>query len=186
MTAIRKRRWLVVIVAIVVVAGVVGFVVFREDPPRLVILKQEQVNGEKRVVFRLDAPKHTGAVLDRMSTVVLSTGKQRRPVLQVGGALHQIMQVPPDFFLSPPLVVEAGESAEFSVSSPVDDVWRLSCKISLREARTEILLSRVVSCWDEKSLAPLRTTFDDESTTRLVESDPITNAVPRTADAPAR
>jgi len=42
MTTTRNRRWILAIVAIVVVAGVLGFVAFREDPkdvPRLVILR---------------------------------------------------------------------------------------------------------------------------------------------------
>jgi len=54
MTAIRKRRWLLAVLAVVLVAGVARFVVFREGPkevPRLVVLGQKQVNGQKVVVF---------------------------------------------------------------------------------------------------------------------------------------
>lgn len=124
MTAIGKQRCLLIIVAVVAVTSVMGSVLFREDPPRLVLLRSEQVNGQKRVMFRLDAPRHGQAILDRMSTVDVSTGKRRRPMLQVGGALHQTVQWPRQsaFFLNPPLVVEAGQSAEFSVSFPVGDI----------------------------------------------------------------
>jgi hypothetical protein len=189
-----KRRWKLAIVAIgVVVAAVLGFVVFREDPedvPRLVVLRQEQVNGEMRVVFRFDAPKHRRAVLLAMSTVDVSTGKECRPVLQVGGALHEIEELPVFIrpkgrsTLNPPLLVEPRKSAEFSVSSPLYDVWRLSCHIGLKERLSERFWKRVVWCWKDEWLAPLASIFSNDYGGEFLDSDLITNAVPPAADAP--
>jgi len=188
-----KRRWLLAIVAIVVVVGVVGFVVFRGDPkedlPRLVVLRQEQVYGQKVVVFRFDAPRHRVAELVTMSTVDPSTGEERKPMLMQGVGdnrreIHEV-QTPQgkQFSVRRPLGAGAGQSTEFSVFPPLDDVWRLQCGVAIEATGAKLRLERLKSCWREKSFAPLHwTTFFTSAGT--IESEPITNAVPRAADAP--
>ena len=122
-----------------------------------------------------------------MSALDVSPGMRRRPVLQVGGALHGIEEPPVGrgrFTLNPPLFVEPRKSAEFSVSSPVYDVWRLSCHIGLKEKLSERFWKRVVWCWKDKWLTPLASIFSNDYGGEFLDSDLITNAVPRTADAP--
>ena len=197
MTTVRKRRWLLAIVAVGVVAGLVGFVVFREDPkdvPRLVFLRQEQVTKGYEVpffvvVFRFDAPKHTGARLQQVITRNPSTGEERRLVgvgLGGGRTRYKVWDqptLPPGAVINhPQLEVEAGQSTEFSVVRPVDDVWRLRCHFARDDTGIRSLPTRLRRCWLQKSCAPLLWKFSRPS--EIIESGFITNAVPGTAENP--
>ncbi len=175
MTAIRKRRWILAIAAVAVVTGVAVFVVSLEDPkdvPRLVVLRQEQVNGEKRVVFRFDAPEHKAATLQWLMTESPVTGTVREPEVAEWGTDESA-------------IVEAGESRGFSFATPSDDAWRLRCRVVLGNQRSVSLQQRVKACWRIKSFAPLRLKrFLPSEEEVTIESEVLTNAVPPTADAP--
>jgi len=165
----RKRRWLLGVVA--VGAGVAGFVFFREYPkdvPRLVVLRQEQVDGQKVVVFRFDAPKHRGAMF--------------AAAIQNPSTWNEGLMEPADGIA--PGYVKAGQSTEFRIPAPRYDVWRLCCAVAYEKPVPTAVLERVMLCWRRKSFAPLRWhTFSSEF---YVQSEPITNALPKTADAPAK
>ena len=201
MTTAHKRRWLLLILAIVVVAGVVGFIVFRENPkdvPRLVVLRQEQVTKGYEVpffvvVFRFDAPKHTGARLQQVITLNPSTGEERRLVgvgLGGGRTRYKVWDqptLPPGVLLNhPQLEVEAGQSTEFSVVRPVDDAWRLRVHFARGYTGITSLPRWVLSCWQRKSLAPMYWRMSVSGPSEIIDSELITNAVPRTAEAPAQ
>jgi len=175
MTAIRKRRWILAIVAIVLVVGVVASsmisAVLRNDPkdvPRLVMLRQEQENGQKVVVFRFDAPKHKAAGLGKVRMQNPFTGTETE--IKVLGRSFEP-------------VVRAGESDEIRVVPPVDDVWRLRCEVHVEDTRMDhVVVWRMRRCWGRNSFFPLwEKTFHQRVT---LESELITNGVPPTADAP--
>jgi len=176
MTTTRKRRWTLAIVAMMVVLGVVGFFVLREarkNVPRLVVLRQEQANGQNMVVFRFDAPKRKRAALFWMVTQSESTKGERKPVWGKGGTALGI--------------VEAGQSKEFSVMRPSDGVWRLRCGVACDNTGVADALARLKSCFGQRSLRPLRSgTFRSLGSTVTIGSDLITNPVPPTADAPTK
>ena len=168
-----KRRWLLAIVTLVVVAGVVGFVLLRNDPkddlPRLGILRQEHQNGQKVVVFRLEARKRRALTSVDLTTLSPSTGSER--------AIEPA-------WTNDVSVLERG-STEIRVIPPVDEVWRLRCYVEVVDEGMKKVVERLKLCWSWKSLEGLfwQGRF---STTVVVESELITNTVPRTADTPAR
>jgi hypothetical protein len=166
-----KRRWLLAAVAVGVMAVAVWFASFRENPkddlPRLVVLRREQVNGRKVVVFRIDAPPHRKVTPNAMSTLNAFTGEKRAA-----------------FFPTQYMSARAGHPEEFWVVAPVDDVWRFRCEVVVESPSpsAEDVVERVKGCWRLRSFAPLRLkTFESMQT---LESEPVTNAVPRTAEAP--
>lgn len=126
-----ERRWRLAIVSAIALPLVVfvGITLLlpvedpKDDAPRLVVLRQEQVNGQKMVVFRLDAPKHSTVLLTAMGTLNPSTGEKRRPVAvwqdgirhDIRGGAHSA-----GFNVFPPVQVEAGRSREFFVLRPPD------------------------------------------------------------------
>jgi len=193
MTAIRKHRWVLRIVGILVLAVVVGVVVFREDlkdVPRLVIVGEEHANGQKWVLFRLDAPKHKSVGLVTMSMVSLATGTERRPMLRgVGGFYYEVhdVQTPQGrkLLLGPTIEAEAGQSTGFSVLAPVGEVRQLRCEAALMStSMMRGVATRLKRCWQTKSLAPLSSLVTLRR--EMIGSNLITNAMPRTADAPAK
>lgn len=188
-----KRRWLLAAVAVGVVAAAIGFVFLPEDPeddlPRLVILRREKEYKQEAVLFRFDAPRHRRAWIVEMSTQNPSTGPDRKAMLQVAGHTPDVdcpVIALGEFAVKPPLGVKATQSTEFGILPPVDGVWRLRCQVVLRPvSRLKSLWIRVRFFWQTKSLDALRwpmrlgpTTFVD------IESDLITNALPKAADAP--
>ena len=179
-----KRRWRLAIVAIVAVA-VAGFVIFRKDPkdvPRLVVLGQKQVNGQKVVVFRFDAPKRTTAVLTTMWTMNPSTGKHRHAVSE-----SQAPQATTVVSRRASVVAAAGQSTLFHVLTPPDDVWRLLCEVMVEEKGISTVLVRVKGCWQLKSLAPLgEKNVDFWSAGSFIGSELITNAIPATTETPTK
>ncbi len=200
MTTIRKRRWLLAFVALAAVAVAAGFAVFREEPkddlPRLVVLGQEQVTKGYEVpffvvLFRFEAPKHTGAGLQQVITQSPSTGEERGLVgvgLGGGRVRYEVFDQPsPPSGVAmhyPPLRVEAGQSTEFSVVRPVDDVWRLRCHFARDYSGVRSLPTRVRWCLLKLSFAPL---FWKLSGPREeIESELITNAIPPAADVPSK
>ena len=160
-----KRQWTMAIVATVVVVGVVGFVVLRENPkdvPRLNILRQAQVNGQNAVIFRLDAPKHKAMEFGNVTT--------RKPSAETGR--EAVCDGPPGNY------VEAGKSMMFSVISPLDAVWRVRCEVNLEDRGMKDAVKRLKLCWRAKSFGPLLWRDHRFFTLGVVESDAITNAVP--------
>lgn len=205
----RKRRWLLAVAAIGLVAVGLGIALPRGDPkydpPRLVVVKQVEPNGRKVVVFRLDAPKQAAASPLTMSTASPSTSEERKPALQaVGRSPFQFMEVQTpqgtDFFLSPPIVVGAGGSLGFSVLPPDDAVWRLRCNVPwprdddyttdwantgfLRAvwnaARQRWRESSANSWWQRSPVVPVR--WKAIPVFGIIESELITNAVPTAAE----
>ena len=182
-----RRRRVLAIGAIVVLAGLVDFVVFREDPkddvPRLAILRQEHTNGQRVVVFRLDALKHRRATLTKLSTQNLSTGEERPPMLLQGvgeilpGVHEEYTGQGTAFFLGHQLETRGGQSKEFWVIAPVDAVWRLQGSVAFEDRRIRSVLVRLKWSWQEKSLAPIR--WPVWLSVKGFESEPITNAVPQ-------
>ncbi len=182
-----KRRWILAIAAIVVVA-VVGFVVFREAPkddlPRLVVLGQEERNGQKVVAFRFEAPKHSKAALTLMFSMSLSTRDKPQPLSVWPGGIGDFRAgEQKQFVIVRGMLLEAGQSNDFVGQSPVDDVWRIRCQVCVEKGvgSWKDMWDRVRLCWRYKTLSALVqkgfTSWVD------VESEPITNSVPRTADA---
>ena len=194
MTTTRKRRWTLAIVAMMVVLGVVGFFVLREarkNVPRLVVLRQEQANGQNMVVFRFDAPKRRKAYLRTMSALDVSTGMLRRPVYLASDPFQDlfVLQAPQgasDFTLRPPPEVEAGQSKELHVLPPADGQWRLRCGATSEDTGIRSLPIRVRQCWANKSLAPLRRRSFRVFLSEIIESELITNAVPIATETPTR
>jgi hypothetical protein len=159
-----KSRWLLGTVAVGVVAVGIGFVFFREAPkddlPRLVVLSKETTNGQRVVVFRFDVPKHKKSLWGKTRTQNPSTGMERDVVWSTARQFW-------------------GANA-FGVTPPVDDVWRLRCEVALEDTGIKGVLARVQGCWREKSFAPLRRDpFIPSGRVEVLESDLITNAVPR-------
>lgn len=192
-----KRRWILAIIAIVVVAGGVVFVAFREEPkddsPRLVVVRQQQVNGQNEVAFRLDAHKHIRTWVVTMAKQNPFTGEGHKPMLHVAGNTNYAIserntqhngQQRRDFVVEPPLAVEAGRSKEFKIIAPPDEVWRLHCDVVVECPVTTALPEQVRWCWKYKSLRPLG--WGVPGSMEIVDSELITNAVARSADAPAR
>jgi hypothetical protein len=180
-----KRSWLQVLVAIVLAAAGVGVAIVREDPlddsPRLVIVRQEQQQGQEVVVFRFHAPKHRKAYLKTMFTQNPSTRVERRPV-GVGGIPRPAIRQRPwgpweqRLVLNPPLMAEAGQSTEFSVLPPPDDVWRLRGDVAFKDTGVKGIVTRLRACWRNQSLAPLR--WDIFTLPHTVQSDLLINAMP--------
>ena len=185
MTTTRRRRWLLAAVAIVVVAAVVGFVIIREDPkdvPRLVFLRQEQQNGEQRVVFRFDAPKRRCAILSTIATVDLATGVERGPrVVSVYVSSEKESPAETGFRPDRPVMATAGQSVPFWVPPPPDEVWRLRCSVWVGHRSLSDVTARVKWCWQRKSLTPMwRVAWCAWGS---IESEPFSNAIPATPDA---
>jgi hypothetical protein len=147
------------------VAAGLGFSLFRGksmvDLPRLTIVRQEQVNGQNGVIFRIHAPKYKGVELRKVTTQNSSTGMEREPVTDA---------IPGNF-------LEAGKSTMFSVIAPVDDVWRVRYEVALEDTGMKEALQRLKLCWRVKSFGPLRWQYHF-FTSGIVESEPITNGVP--------
>jgi hypothetical protein len=185
-----KRRWLVVIVAVGLVAGVVGFEVFREDPeaypPRLVFLRQVEKDGQRVAVFRFDAPERKDVAVATVCTQNLATGKDSDLVrfFDLSVLNLDLRHFSLRYGYSPWLEVKAGQSKEFGVAAAPEQVWRLRCLFLLRDTRIRELRLLLGECWDTKSLRPLGQKKYFLSGT--LESDLITNTVPRTAETPTK
>jgi hypothetical protein len=175
MTTTRRRRWLLAAVAVGVVAGVVAFVVLRGDPrddsPRLAFLNYEYTNGQSVAVFRFGAPKRRMAILRQVlgvSTQNLSTGRERKAIFPMGFPVF--------------VIVEAGRSTEFGIIRPPDEVWRLRCHVVVKDTSLKAVLGRVKVCWQTKSFAVFHSNpYLLERP--VLESEPITNALPSAADS---
>ncbi len=185
MTPTRTRRWLRAVVALSVVTVVVGFVVFREDPkdvPRLVILEKKDLGGSQHVYFRLDAPRSQDVLLFGMHTLNPATKVRRKPMLEgVEGAPDEILLLaqPPESTAPPVFKMKAGQSVEFRVAPPVDNVWRLRCDVLTEASGVRGVLTRLRMCWQRRSLTPLWRSNTQVEYWGLVESEPITNTPSR-------
>lgn len=159
----------------------------RDDLPRLVLVKREDFSSKKPVVFRLEAPKHRRVQLATMSTVVPATGKERRPLdVSTGDTLCSVTEVPTPqgtlFWVGGAIEAEAGQSREFRVLPPPDDVWQLRCQVALGSTGVQAVLRRLELAWMTKSLWPLRGKFSDAW--GVILSPPITNSAPPSAEMP--
>ena len=121
-----------------------------------------------------------------------STGEERRLVgvgLGGGRTRYQVLDqpIPPGTAIGyPQLEAEAGQSTDFSVVRPVEEVWRLRIHFARRYTGITSLPRRVLSCWQRRSLAPMYWRMSVSGPSEIIDSDLITNAVQRTAEAPAR
>ena len=170
-----KRRWTLAIVAIVVVAGVVGLIVFREDPKqlgrllivsqeaglsnRVVRLRFEPLNNKQTMIGLLRLRDGTGAVLDFRPEEI---GPRKWGVLT--------------------------NSFEVSVMLPssIAAGWFVEASLWERTEGFRMVLTRAKLCLQFRSLRPWRETKVSHHRIGWVKSGPITNVVPHTADAPAR
>ncbi len=178
MTATRNRRWILAIVASVVAT----VVLLRNDAehslPRLVILKEQHLGREQYTCFQLDASKRRGVSVFGVCTVNPSSGEERI-AMPLRNDIVPLHGMPISVFAQ--MEVAAGQSTEMKVIAPDDNVWRLRCYVFLEKRDIGTMLTRVRLCWGSKSLAFLRWK-DWCRPGMIVESEPITNAVPRTQE----
>jgi len=184
MTPIRKRRWLLALVAVWLVATVAGVVLLRDHAehglPRVVILKKKHLGRERYTYSQLDAPKNRGVSVFGVYTVNPSSGEERR-TMPPRKDIVPLGRMPINVLAQ--LEVPAGQSKEMNVIPPDDNVWRLRCYVYLEKRDIETVLTRVRLCWRSKSLAFLRWK-DWCKPGMIVESEPITNTVPRAPENP--
>ena len=179
-----KRRWLLATIASVTVAVVVGVVLLRNDAehslPRLVILTKQHLGREQYTCFQLDALKRRGVSVFGVCTVNPSSGEERR-AMPLRNDIVPLHGMPISVLAQ--MEVAAGQSKEMKVIPPDDNVWRLRCYVYLEKRDIETVLTRVRLCWRSKSLAFLRWK-DWCKPGMIVESEPITNTVPRAPENP--
>jgi len=81
--------------------------------------------------------------------------------------------------------MENGWITQFSIEPPKDAIWCVEMPVCVRNVGFHRLASYVRIVWQTKSFPTLRS-IDRFRIIGTVQSEPITNAVPRTADAPAK
>ena len=184
-----KRRWLLAIVATVVVAAVVGLVVLREprkgDLGRLSFSGFSEFENKRVAWFRYEVPKWQVALTnandsiqamnDTLVDMRVRCGPDLRQELPsvVGAPMERVRQ----------LHTENGWITSFSIEPPKDGIWCLEMPVCVRNVGFHRLASYVRIVWQTKSFPTLRS-IHPFRIIGTVRSELITNAVPRTADAP--
>jgi len=189
MTAIRKRRWILAIIAIVVAAGVVGFVVLREprkgDLGRLSFSGFSEFENKRVARFRYEVPKWQVALTNGNDSIAAMDATLVTMRIRCGPDLRQespsVVGAPMERVRH--LHMENGWITQFSIEPPEDEIWRLEMPVCVRNVGFHRLASYVRILWHTKSFPTLRS-IDRFRIIGTVRSELITNAVPRTADAP--
>jgi hypothetical protein len=200
-----KRRWALAIGAVVLLLLLLllggALVQQPKDAPRPAVERCFSLNGRPVVSLRLHAPRRRAmrVVLvgakeveperDRQSVVWVRSDSQHLRVLQGLVPIVQMSsgQIPPS-----PLTVKAGTSLQYDVLwsaslelSSTTGMWRLAVLSEVENRGIRGWNKRLGLCWKGRTLRPLldRWAFADIA---LLLTEPITNAVPRTLDAPGR
>ena len=197
-----KGRWTLAIVAafLLFMLLVVGALMPEpQDAPRVTSQSCSYQNGSPVFSLRLQAPRRRAMRLilvgakgveperDRQSVVWVRSDSQHQRVLQGLVPIVQMSsgQIPPS-----PLTVKAGTSLQYDVLwsaslelSSTTGMWRLAVLSEVENRGIRGWNKRLGLCWKGRTLRPLldRWAFAD---TALLFTEPITNALPRTADAP--
>jgi len=183
-----KRRWLLAIVATVVVAAVVGLVVLREprkgDLGRLSLTGLYEFENKRVAWFRYEVPKWQVALTNAtdsieamdatLVTMRIRCGPDLRQELPsvVGAPMERVRQ----------FHVENGWITQFSIEPPKDEIWCVEMPVCVRNVGFHRLASYVRILWQTKSFPTLRS-IHPFRIIGTVRSEVITNTVPRTADA---
>ncbi len=185
-----KRRWFLAFVALAAVAGVVvGFIVLRE--PRKGDLGRLSFSGfwgegSNRVAwFRYEVPKWQVALTNNLDSIAAmdatlvcmrirpgSNLKQEPPLLESMGRVRQVTR-------------DNGWITQLSIEPPKDEIWWLEMPVCVRNLGFHRLASYVRILWRTKSFPTLRS-IGQFRIIGTVRSEPITNAIPSTADAPTK
>lgn len=198
-----KRRWVLAVgAAVLLLMLLVGGSLMQEpkDAPRLTVLGSSYRNGRPVVSLQFEAPR-------RRAMHVMGIGVQEAEREHDG---QSVIWFPIDHsFLSqedssirmrmhlaqPALTVKGGTSVQCdvdgtlvpdTVSAPV--MWQLAVRVGVEDRGIPAWKKRIGLCWQGKTLSFLsprlpRWAFAD---TVVLYTEPLTNAVPRTADAPTR
>jgi len=191
MTAIRKRRWLLAIVAIAVVAGVVVFVVLREprkgDLGRLSFSGFSEEQNKRVARFRYEVPKWQVVLTNANDSIAAMDATLVTMRIRCGPDLRQEL---PSVVGAPMervrhLHMENGWITQFSIEPPKDEIWCLEMPVCVRNVGFHRLASYVRIVWQTKGFPTLRT-IHRFRIIGTVQSELITNAVPQSAETPAR
>ena len=171
---IPKHRILPFLFALILLGGLAVSLLLlgeepREDVGRLVVFRTSETNGQRVIVFRLDAPKHRRLIVwnggisdgrnglfqhDRMHGVVWSGPHSRGKIVEAQGSIYLRVIAPEDLA-----------------------VWRFTVLALLEERNLRGISKRIQDCWNSKSFNPLKRQvipWSDEQ--RLLDTeDPITN-----------
>ncbi len=184
------RQWFVGAI-VIALACVVGLVLLlgtsKAHVPRLAVVKTAHTGGRELVTFRLDAPTSVGVFVtgswfkdfrrpEKSRVVALLAPSPRPSLLQAGQGTEHGAQGD-----APWLSIGAGESREFCVVAPDERVWQLILRTLEQPTGLEALKARARLVWRTKS--PSFWKVDPMSRMAWLESDVITNAAPRAADA---
>jgi len=198
MTAIRKRRWLLAIVAVVLLLVVLlGGPLLRkrpEDAPGVTVQGWAIKNFRPVLSLRFDAPRQRAlqVLMVSVTNVVPEHSGESVVVLPIGG-VHRMGSA---LLVNPPLTVDAGTSAQYEVDGLSPHLapalvsgtgigrYRLTVLVSVESHGMAGWRHRLALCWRFKTLKPLFGGPGSEPV--LLYSRLITNAVPRTGDTPAR
>jgi len=188
MTTAHRRRWMVAIVAVGVVAAVVGFIVLREsrkgDLGHLSFSGFSEFQNKRVALFRYEVPKWRVALTNAtdcseamdatLVTMRIRCGPDLRQELPsvVGAPMERVRQ----------FHVENGWITQFSIEPPKDEIWCVEMPVCVRNVGFHRLASYVRILWQTKSFPTLRS-IHPFRIIGTVRSEVITNTVPRTADA---
>jgi hypothetical protein len=176
-----KRRWILAIAAIVVVAGVVGFIVFREDsrddPPRARIVQSSVEEGHWLLVIRVYVPLGCtkAYVLPQIDVLEASSDTLITHLFQVAGTHLE----------------SGGEHLitfkDLRVQSPPGSPFRLGLHVDTQTRRyTPYRMIEAVSRWWRHEKRYLVEDALLETQALDICTSPVTNAVPRAAGTPTK
>ena len=183
-----KRRWMLAIVAFGALACVVGLFFGSRDgpPPSLVIVGNRHEGGKEIVDFRVDVPWRRPAFLHpEGAKVLLQQPSWRRPAGHPASReiLFPHTEQEPNWGSRRPAFQRnfTNSSATFEVVAPAgSSVWKLRLTLWVEHTSIRRRLNWMAGYWqgNRKIHWPYQVT-----TPYSLESDFITNAVPKTADA---
>ena len=179
---IPKHRALPFLFALILLGGLALSILLlreqpREDWGRLVLFRTSETNGQRVIVFRLNAPKNrrlivwNGGIYDGSDGLFPddpTTTRQIRAVVWSGP--HPRGKV-----------VEANGSIYLRVIAPEDlAVWRFTVLVLREERNWRGISKRIQDCWNSKSFNPLKRQVIpwSEEQRFLDTEEPITNRAP--------
>jgi len=199
-----KRRWALVIGAVVLLLVVlVGGALMQEpdDAPRVTVLGSSYRDGRLVVSLRLEAPRRramrvmlvgvqqAGREHDGQSVVWLPS-EHSLPTKEGDSSVRMKL-----ILAQTRLAVEAGTSARYDVEANLSPevfsaagMWQLAVRVGVEDRGIRAWKKRIRLCCQGKTLSFLsprlpRWAFADAV---VLHTEPLTNLVPRTADAPAQ